>query len=234
MSVLYKRYRHSAQMQDLFVDTIVKQMATDLQDTTLLARIANTDVIAMEAKYHLLCLVQIQNRHRSFLLQKRSDNSSVRDEQMSEARALTELMTYIEISAADNNYIFQLNDLYNLYVNRLHDQGIETEVNRTELKEKILENFPMAQQQRHGKNKVLVFEQAMQSMLTQALTTDCDEEVALLAKTAKMLGKDIFQLKGFNFDGAFPAKSQKNSVPGSLKMLISMILNGNDLQQQDF
>ena len=45
-------------------------MATELQDTQLLAQIGMEDLIAKEAKYHLKCLVKLRNRYRSY---KRKD-----------------------------------------------------------------------------------------------------------------------------------------------------------------
>lgn len=47
------------------LDIKLKQMATDLQDTGLLARISGGDLVATEAKYHLSCLVQYKITYRS-------------------------------------------------------------------------------------------------------------------------------------------------------------------------
>ena len=45
-------------------------MATDLQETELMARIEGGDlVVALEAKYHLECLTALHNYYRSFKLQ---------------------------------------------------------------------------------------------------------------------------------------------------------------------
>ena len=41
-------------------DANLKQMATDLQDSGLLSRIANTDLIALEAKYNLACITEMK------------------------------------------------------------------------------------------------------------------------------------------------------------------------------
>jgi len=48
-------------------DTNVRSMVTELQDTQLLSKIAAGDLIAIEAKYHLLCLVKMSLRHWSTL-----------------------------------------------------------------------------------------------------------------------------------------------------------------------
>ena len=36
-------------------------MATDLQDTALLAKLEGGDLIALDANYHLACLSQLRN-----------------------------------------------------------------------------------------------------------------------------------------------------------------------------
>ncbi len=46
-------------------DTNIRAMVTELQDTSLLARIVDVgDLIAREAKYHLKCLMNLRNRYR--------------------------------------------------------------------------------------------------------------------------------------------------------------------------
>ena len=44
-------------------------MATDLQETELMARIEDGDLVALEAKYHLECLTALRYYYRSFKLQ---------------------------------------------------------------------------------------------------------------------------------------------------------------------
>ena len=47
----------------------LKNMALEMQDTTLTAKLSAGDVIAIEAKYHLQCLTAYRNKYRSFLRQ---------------------------------------------------------------------------------------------------------------------------------------------------------------------
>ena len=58
------------QILTLDADANIWEMATELQDTQLLAQIGMEDLIAKEAKYHLKCLVKLRNRYRSY---KRKD-----------------------------------------------------------------------------------------------------------------------------------------------------------------
>ena len=48
------------EFRTLEADSRVRSMATDLQDTALLAKIEGGDLIALDEKYHLACLTQLR------------------------------------------------------------------------------------------------------------------------------------------------------------------------------
>ncbi len=48
-------------------------MATEMNDTSLLVKLADGDLVAIEAKYHFACLTKYRNRYRSHV---RSDAGS--------------------------------------------------------------------------------------------------------------------------------------------------------------
>ena len=59
------------EFRTLDVDTSIRSMAADLQDTALLTKIEGGDLIALEAKYHLACLInQIQKLSSIFFKRK--------------------------------------------------------------------------------------------------------------------------------------------------------------------
>ena len=60
------------EFQTLDADENVRKMATDLQETALLTRIEGGDLTALEAAYHLACLIGLRNRYCSFLRQRLS------------------------------------------------------------------------------------------------------------------------------------------------------------------
>ena len=62
---------------------------------------------------------------------------------------------------------------------------------------------------------------------------DFSEDAAALAKAATIIRKDIFNHQGFNFIGSFPPHCQEESLPTSLKSLISMIPKGTSLEDAD-
>ena len=71
--------------------SLAPRMATDLQDTLLLTRIAGGDLTALEAKYHLACL---RNRHRSLIWQSQVSHSSLEKSKI-KVRTFVELSNYV-------------------------------------------------------------------------------------------------------------------------------------------
>ena len=131
-------------------------------------------------------------------------------------------------------FLFKLSEIHFLYVKRLEELGIKKQVNKTRLKDHLLEHFPEAQEQYDGKNTVLIFNEGMRNMLKEALKKrDFDEDAVTLAKAATIVRNDIFNHEGFRFSGSFPTECQEKSLPSSLKYLVSMIMNGPNLKDQD-
>ena len=115
-------------------------------------------------------------------------------------------------------------------MNRREDLGIEKLVNKTRLKVDLLENFSEALEQFDGRNTIIVFKDGMKNMLKDALKEwNFAEDAAILAKAAAIVRNDIFSHKCFKFTGTFPSKCQEDSLPSSLKSLVSLTLNGPDL-----
>ena len=100
-------------------------------------------------------------------------------------------------------------------------------------KEQVLAYFPRAQEQSDGKHKILVFDLGMQKMMKQAMACDYEGDALLLAKAAKIVRRDVVLHNSFKFDGKFESGCQKESVPSTLKTLVSMLLNGANLKDQD-
>ena len=158
---------------------------------------------------------------------------SLGEEKKKQARVFAELITYIENSVDDGTFCFKFSELHHLFENRLLDFGINKEMNKVLLKEKILEHFPEAQAQIDGNNTILIFQQGMQQMLKQAFNSNYESDAILLSKAAKIVREDIFNMHGFHFNGSFPPGCQQESVPTNLKYLVSMLLNGPNLRDQD-
>ena len=215
-------------------DTNVRNMATDLQDTALLAKIGGGDLHALEAKYHMACLTKLRNSHRSLKREEQEIASCNIEEKKIEVRALTELLSYVETSVEEGMLCFKLSELRFLYQSRLNNFGISKEINKVRFKELLLSHFPDAQAQNDGKNILLIFKQEMQKMLKQAFQQRVENDALILSKAAKIIRDDIFNFQGlFKFSGSLPSGCQQNSLPTNLKYLVSMLLNGPNIKDQD-
>ena len=142
------------QVQTFNADTRIRAIVTELQDTHLLAKVSDIgDLIEKEEKYHLKCLVNLRNRS---YVRKSSQLIQDIDEKFNESRAFVELSSFIEKAVNSGNVLFKLSDIHSMYVNRLEDFGINKQINKTRLNDKVLEKFPEAQEQHDGKNIIIV------------------------------------------------------------------------------
>ena len=123
------------------LDNELKQMALELQDSQLMSRISGGDIIAIEAKYHINCLVSYKNRYRSMRRAHVSESSSNTEGRVLQARAFSELISNIEDNIENGTYLFKLKDLHDMFTNRLQALGITKTINKTRLKDDIMGNF---------------------------------------------------------------------------------------------
>ena len=66
-------------------------------------------------------------------------------------------------------------------------------------------------------------------MLKEAVDSrDFESEALAMVKLVKVLRREIFEWKSFHFTGSFPSSCQSNSVPTTLKLFLSLLLNGSN------
>ena len=215
-------------------DKKLRQMITELQDSTLLPKVSGVELMAADAKYHLKCMTDLRNRYRRHTSSKRQESCEKDEEKVKESQAFIELLEYIETSVENGKLMFLLSELHSLYVRRLETLGVHKSVNKTRLKTSLLENFPEAQEQNDGKNVVIIFTKAIQGMVKEALQQrDFSEDAVILAKASAIVRRDMFSHEGFKFSGSFTKNCQERSVPASLKSLVSMILTGVKIENTE-
>lgn len=216
------------------MDKSIRDMATDMCDNELLVKISDVvDLVASESKYHMSCLTKYRNRYRAFQRAQAASSSSSSDKQGRD-RAFAELVMHVESALEQGTYMFPLAELHAAYEERLKEFNIDTSINRSRLKKELLDFFQKyeIQEQSDGKRIILIFPDGMQELLHS--TTQCKSEVVQMASVAKIIRDEMFQTEcKFKFDGHFPSNCQKDSVPYKLKLLVSMILNGPSLKNED-
>ena len=72
-----------------------------------------------------------------------------------------ELASYVNKEVSSGKLLFKLWELQSLYESRLEGLGNAKSVNKTRLKERLLEYFKEAQEQFDGRNIFLVFKEGM-------------------------------------------------------------------------
>lgn len=213
------------------LDAHVRECALQLQDENLLAKLSTGDLIALEAKYHVQCLVSLYNQCRRIKPSYKDENIS----SINHGLALAELVAYIEDARADNVYapVFKLSDLAKMYSTRVEQLGTQLSgrVNSYHLKNRILAHFPDLQTHKEGRDILLVFSDYVGSALKKACENDADTNAIHLANAAKIVRRDILNTKA-SFTGTFDKQCQESSVPNTLAALVSMILYGPNIQTQ--
>ena len=185
-------------------------------------------MVAIDAKYHLQCLVSLYNRASALSTTRKTDESR----KVNEGIALAELLAYIDEMRmnADVAPIFKLSDLVKLYSSRLEYLGVEQHVrpHSTELKNRILAHIPELKAYKEGREVLLAFDSDMGYAIHKFCDEDYDSEAICLAKAAKIVRRDMLELRAM-FTGSFDQDCQQKSVPKSLLALVDMIHNGPNI-----
>ena len=120
----------------------IRKIDHNMNNTKLIAKFSEADMVATEAKYHHTCLNLFYNQYRKF--------NSERPREMAELElikgiALSELFAFIEESVASSP-VFLLKDLKQFYQDRLQVNNASEEeakcVHSTRLKLKIPDHIP--------------------------------------------------------------------------------------------
>ena len=210
------------------IDRNVRKCALELEDTALLVKLAEGDMISIEAKYHHHCLSSLYNRARQ-AASKRNDG----DDSCLHGIAFAQLVAYLEDMNSDENSapVFKLTDIAQLYKTRLEHLGLTVgeRIHTTRLKERLLSELPHLRAHSRGRDTLLSFEKDIGPALMIACQTDSD--AMHLMRAAQVVRKEILN-SSFSFDGSFKENCQQKAVPPSLLAFINMVLDGTNIEHQ--
>ena len=213
------------------LDSRVRKCALNLQDDRLLAKLSAGDMVAQDARYHARCLARLYNKDTALQDKMQSDTSY----NISHGIAFAELVTFIEELRMDEKIapVFKLSDLTKLYSSRLEQLDIEhsSRVHSTDLKNRILAQFPDMSAHKEGREVFLAFNQDIGLALKGASKTNFDDEAICLANAAKIVRRDMLELTT-KFTGSFQPNCQQSSVPKALLALVVMILDSPNIKSQ--
>ena len=217
------------------LDARVRQIATDMRDTKLLLKLSAGDMVALDAMYHKDCLSFFYNRHRS--VTQSSKSKEKRCQLSADSLAFAEVVSYIEEHeriSTDTSHMFKLTDLKQLYCEHLQAFGgenAEQYIHSTRLAQKLQQFLPNLEVHHSKAGTVLTFKKDIGDALLDACYSDQDEEAVMLMRVAKLIRKDIFEMK-YRFDGSL-ADAQYDDLPTSLFALVRMILGGINAEKLD-
>ena len=216
----------------LGIDKTVYQCAKDLSRGKLLAKLSSGDMHAMDALYHIKCLNKLYNDHRAYERQKTRKNSEFANESI----AFAELIAYLEDTkySSEENPVFKLSylsSLYNERLDELNDDGSESHVHTTRLKERIEHQLPKIQSYSKGREVYLMYEEDVANVIHNASKSEYDSTYTQLAQVARVVRDEILQIKT-SFSGSWEKECQKESVSKLLQTLVSMILHGTDITRK--
>ena len=171
-------------------------------------------------------MIELKIRYRSHVRKSNKDKQNI-DENVCNSRVFLELANYVKKEVNSGT-------LYSLYESRLGDLG-KCEISKQDRAKGallgILQGSSRIVRRQKGRNTFLVFKEGMRNMIQDALKKrDFSEGALILARAIK---KNIFNHEGILFNESFPEKCQDKSLPSSLKTLISLILNGSNLKNQE-
>ena len=84
---------------------------------------------------------------------------------MVEAKVFADLVSFIEHALEEGNFCFRIPNLRHMYEHQLRDFNISKEINKSRFKDRLLNQFPQAQEQNDRKNTALVFQQGLQQRI---------------------------------------------------------------------
>lgn len=211
------------------IDANVRRCAIELEDSSLLTKLAAGDMIAIEAQYHLKCLSSLYKKAKSKLAMDESDDV---DDARLHGIAFAELVAHLdEIKKKKSTSPVKLAELAKLYKDRLEQLGvqIDTRIHTTRLKNRLLAAIPDLKAFVKGKDVLLIFDTGIAEILN--TTTSHDNNAMDLMRAAKVVREEMLK-RNYEFDGSFQENCQYNAVSPSLLALINMIINGASLQNQ--
>eukprot|EP00794_Sanderia_malayensis_P002132 gene2132-2419_t len=204
-----------------------------MRESMLLAKLAQGDLHSRDTCYHKSCFNSFTNKYRSFAKKE----SPQRNQRNKESIAYAKLVMYIEENFSNRQETALYSKLSHLaiyYVDLLKQQNadIPERVNTTRFKECLIDLSPSLCANQKGRDVYLAYKDDLGSALHFANEDTVGSQAMHLAKTAKLIRQEMFEIKQ-HFDSSFSPNSQKQSVPDSLLCLVNMLLGGTIIDDDE-
>ena len=122
------------------VDHQVRKIATETNDTAILAKLSQGDMIAIEAHYYTKCLISYYHKSRT-----KNEEYQHNPNAVLYGAALAEIVAFVEEQRIESEItVFKLANLIKMYYNHLEELDLErgNRINSTHFKERLLSSCP--------------------------------------------------------------------------------------------
>ena len=209
----------------LGLDKRVNECAQRLGDKKLMAKLSAGDLIAINAVYHLSCLVQLYRRVETV----GCDMSESRKTQVIRAHVFHELVDYV-LDHRGTGVMMKMADLTTLYDKRLTSLGFsDITANTTRLRKDLEREIPDLKAIKVNRCWSMAFDDDLSETIA-AMKDNTSTEVSTLHKAAKILRNEYLQKKQ-SFTGSFSTASEAESIPPILRSFLHMLLDGPGIDQ---
>lgn len=209
------------------LDKYIREKKTLINNTKLHALMEGTDLIALEGKYHVRCMVNLRNKVRSVEMENQGQHNG--GNTVCHAIAFAHVASFIsdKLASGDTEYIFCMSTISKMYSAKLMElAGLDEppEVHTTRLRERVIYNFPNLRTEKKGKEYILVRDSA--NIFQSIPHEDSDADAIAAQRFILRLREEMFR-STTNFNGSFDTDCQKSSVPASLLATVNLLLYGS-------
>ena len=158
-------------------------------------------MVAIEAKYHRNCYILFNCRHNELIQSREQNTTNVNIEVVVEH----ELLQFIKEEVTEGRKIFPLQDLTDMMTEILQKHDIQKTVNRTRLKERVLQQFPDLRKEKGIRDRVLLIVQRLLESLFQKQIRYQRKSYIHYCRLHQFFVKQFETIRQFNFKGSFPS-----------------------------
>ena len=215
------------------LDARVRQAAIDSNNVILYAKLQNGDMCAQDAVYHADCLCKLYREAQRQRLGDVSDHKSQQLHGLAFSKVISFIDEVVQTTEDDNIPLFKLADLSKYYTQILESYGItDYQEHNTRFKKRIMACYDDMYEEPdiHGRGRgvLLGFRKDLADIISSVRNIDYDNEGSILAQASQIIRRDLFKMERTTFDGSFKPGFQEESIPDSLKCLLSEMMHGNN------
>ncbi|KAE8744656.1 hypothetical protein FOCC_FOCC008717 [Frankliniella occidentalis] len=204
----------------------IKEYAIKANDTETLAFLAEGDLVAQEAKYHSICVLNLRSKGKDLSIQQNNDDASC------DSLAFADLLLYMhtQLEELGVNCAFNTANLIQLYNQRLSQllgkQQPLTNIHNTRFRERILLHFPDLKATKSGREYVLTPQNA--NIIKNLDVSSDDRDALAVNRFIRNVRKSVFSSE-IKFTGSFSENCEESCIPPTLLALVNMLLYGSSI-----